>query len=68
VLGATIGVRFKDEDKKLLEKICDARGEDVSDFIRRAIRRELAALSFLSEFEKKALQTKASIDKGDNDG
>jgi hypothetical protein len=31
------------------------RGEDLSDFIRRAILKELASLSFLSPEEKKAL-------------
>lgn len=47
--------RVSKGDRKLLDKICQARGEDLSDFVRRAIRREFAALSFLSEDEKKAL-------------
>ena len=50
-----IGVRVPQEDKALLEKVCKARGEDVSDFVRRSIRMELARLSFLSPIEKKAL-------------
>lgn len=54
----TIGVRIPQEDKTLLEKVCKARGEDVSDFVRRSIRKELASLSFLSAEEKKALGIK----------
>jgi len=41
--------------KELLRKISEARGEDMSDFVRRAIKRELARLGFLPEEEKKAL-------------
>ena len=41
--------------KELLRKVSDARGEDMSDFVRRAIKRELARLGFLPEEEKKAL-------------
>jgi len=50
-----IGARIEIELKSLIEKICIARGEDVSDFIRRSIRKELARLSFLSDEDKKAL-------------
>ncbi len=38
-----------------LRDVSKARGEDVSDFIRRAILKELAALSYLSNDQKKAL-------------
>jgi len=48
--------RMRREDVELIKRICEARGEDVSDFVRRAVRRELARLSFLSEEEKKALE------------
>jgi len=50
-----LGVRVTKEDRNLLDKVCRARGEDLSDFIRRAIRKELASLSFYSEETKKAL-------------
>lgn len=50
-----IGVRVTSRDRKLLDKVCKFRGEDLSDFVRRAIRKELAALSFLPVDEKKAL-------------
>jgi len=55
MLSTTIGVRLEPKDKQLLEKVCRARGEDVSDFIRRSIRKELASLSFYPEDVKKAL-------------
>jgi uncharacterized protein (DUF1778 family) len=54
-LSITIGVRFEKKDKELLERVCDARGEDISDFVRRAVRRELAALNFYPDETKKAL-------------
>lgn len=53
-----IGVRVPQEDKTLLEKVCKARGEDVSDFVRRSIRKELASLSFLSAADQQALGMK----------
>jgi hypothetical protein len=48
-------VRIAEEDKVLLRKICQARGEDLSDFIRRAIKTELARLSYYPQDVKKAL-------------
>jgi uncharacterized protein (DUF1778 family) len=56
--NSIIGVRITTEDRKLLDKICKARGEDVSDFVRRSIRKELASLSFLPAEDKKALGIK----------
>jgi len=50
-----IGVRISTRDRDLINKICELRGEDLSDFVRRAIRKEFAALGFLSDEEKKAL-------------
>jgi predicted DNA-binding protein len=51
----TIGVRIPVTTKELLNKVSKNRGEDVSDFVRRSILKELASLSFLSVEEKKAL-------------
>lgn len=48
--------RMSKEDVELIKRICKARGEDLSDFVRRSVRRELARLSFLSTEEKKALE------------
>jgi antitoxin component of RelBE/YafQ-DinJ toxin-antitoxin module len=53
-----VGARIEQELKDLVEKVCKARGEDVSDFIRRSIRKELASLSFLPAEDKKALGIK----------
>lgn len=51
----TIGVRISKEDRDLIDHVCKARGEDLSDFVRRSIRKELASLSFLPDDQKKAL-------------
>jgi len=51
----TIGVRVEPKDRELIEKVCKARGEQLSDFVRRAIKKELASLNFLSDETKKAL-------------
>ena len=47
--------RMPREQVELVKKVATARGEDLSDFVRRAVKTELARLSFLSEMEKKAL-------------
>lgn len=54
-MNTTIGVRITPRDRQLLDKVCRARGEGLSSFIRRSIRKELASLSFLTAEEKKAL-------------
>ena len=59
--NTNLGVRVSTEDRELLDKVCKARGEDVSDFIRRAIRKELAELSFYPEEVKKALGMRMRI-------
>ena len=53
-----LGVRVTERDRQLLDQVCKARGEDLSDFIRRSIKKELAALSFLPDEDKKALGIK----------
>jgi len=53
-----IVVRLDPRDKDLVAKVAKARGEDLSDFVRRAIKSELAKLSFYTEEEKKALGVK----------
>jgi hypothetical protein len=54
-----IGARVETGVKVLVEKVSKSRGEDVSDFIRRSVLKELASLSYLSPEEKKALGVKA---------
>jgi len=50
-----IVVRFEPHLKELAKKVARARGEDLSDLVRRAVKMELARLSFLTDEEKKAL-------------
>ncbi len=50
-----IFARMTREEVDLLKQIAENRGEDLSDFVRRAVKMELARLSFLSPEEKKAL-------------
>lgn len=59
-LKKIVGVRVENDLYELLGKVARARGEDVSDFVRRAIRRELAGLSYLTLDEKKALGVASS--------
>jgi uncharacterized protein (DUF1778 family) len=54
-LSKQIGVRITPKLYALLKRITNARGEDISDFVRRAIYKELADLNFLPEEQKKAL-------------
>lgn len=50
-----IFARIEPSDLELLKSVSEARGECVSNFVRRSVRKELARLSFLSDREKKAL-------------
>ena len=59
----TLGVRISEADRELLDQVCKARGEDLSDFVRRSIRKELASLNFLSDDQKKALGIRPGVDK-----
>ena len=54
-LVKVVGVRVTEDLYSKLRTVSEARGEDVSDFIRRAILKELAYLSYLSEDQEKAL-------------
>jgi uncharacterized protein (DUF1778 family) len=54
-----IFARMSAEDVQLIKKICEARGEQLSDFVRRSVRKELARLNYLSSEEKKALEVEA---------
>ena len=56
-----VGIRVSEELHTQLKTISNARGEDVSDFVRRAILKELANLSFLSPEQKKALGIKLEV-------
>lgn len=53
--NTNLAVRVSEKDRELLEKICKTRGEDLSDFMRRAIKKEFASLGFCNQETKKAL-------------
>lgn len=57
-----VGLRIEPSDRQLLQKVCKARGEKMSDFARRAIKKELASLSFYDEETKKALGIRADVE------
>ena len=57
-LTRVVGVRVTEGLYSKLGAISEARGEDISDFIRRAILKELASLGSLPEDQKKALGIK----------
>lgn len=50
-----ISVRIDSKTISLVNKVSKDRGEQLSDFVRRAIRIELANLGYLNDDEKKAL-------------
>jgi len=59
--------RMNQDDVDLIKRVCEMRGEDLSNFVRRAIKLELARLSYLSEDEKKALGLRPFISSSDSD-
>lgn len=48
-----IGVKFLPTDVKYIKKVENVRGESLSNFIRRFVRKELAHLFYLSDDHKK---------------
>lgn len=54
-LNKVVGIRVTEDFYSKLRTVSNARGEDVSDFIRRSILTELASLNYLSKEQKKAL-------------
>jgi len=50
-----IAIRVDEDLRDRLEKITELRAESLSDFLRRAMLRELARFDMVSEEEKKAL-------------
>ncbi len=56
-----VSVRFPTSDVLLLKEVARNRGQDVSNFVRLSVRKELARLSYLTKEEKKALGIKEVI-------
>jgi len=46
-----IRVRISSKDRELIEKVCKVRGEDLSSFTRRALKKELAVLGIYKQGE-----------------
>lgn len=55
-LSNSVSTRIPSRHKVLLEKACKTNGEEVSNFLKRSIQRELARLSSLTDEEKQALR------------
>jgi len=53
-----VNVRFEKRIVDILDQVCKGRGENRSSFIRMAVKRALASLSYLKTKEKKALGIK----------
>ena len=54
-MNLRINAQISREDRERLDKLCETRGENISTFIRREIKREMARLGCFSEEEKRAL-------------
>lgn len=48
-------VNVTENDRSILEEVCEARGETMSNFVRRTLRKELASMSYYPAPVKKAL-------------
>jgi uncharacterized protein (DUF1778 family) len=59
--NSVVFARMSMEEVKLVKQVAKARGEDLSDFVRRAVYKELASLSFLSAEQQKALGIKTEV-------
>jgi uncharacterized protein (DUF1778 family) len=59
--SSTVSARMSPEEVKLLRDVAKARGEGISSFIRKSIRRELAILSYLTDDDCKALAIKKEV-------
>jgi len=53
-----IRVRISSHDRELIDRVCKIRGEDLSSFTRRALKKELAILGIYNEDELKILGIK----------
>lgn len=51
-----IGFRCNIDDLNLIRKVCAGRGENVADFARRSMKKELARLGYLDKEQAKALE------------
>lgn len=52
-----VGVRINQKTREILDRVCNARQENLSNFVRRAILKELGCLGFLSDEQRQSLGT-----------
>ena len=50
-----IGFEISSNDRALVEEVCATRGEAISSFMRRVVKRELVRLGYLGDDVKRAL-------------
>ncbi|MCJ7506780.1 hypothetical protein MUP05_10010 [Candidatus Bathyarchaeota archaeon] len=55
-MSETFAFRLSRRDAELLRKISEAKGIDASDFVREAVRRRFAELTFLNEEENDSIK------------
>ena len=48
-------IQIENSDLRLIQKVAKERGEGTADFARRALKKELAGLGYLTKSEQKAL-------------
>lgn len=53
-----MNIKIEEKDFKMINRVSVLRGEGTSDFVRMAIRKELARLGFLSNNQVKALEVR----------
>lgn len=58
LMKVQLNIKIEQKDLKLIRKISKNRGEGLADFVRFAIKMELARLGFLDSGEMKALEVK----------
>ena len=61
--NTVVFARMNEDIVDLIRTVSEARGENMSTFVRRAVLRELAMLSYLNPAQKKALQVDFDIDE-----
>jgi len=49
-------IRFDPQTYEVLKQVTESRKEQISVFVRRAVRKELARMNFLSQEDRKALE------------
>ena len=50
-----IGFEISNQDRALVDEVCATRGEAISSFMRRVVKRELVRLGYLGDDVKQAL-------------